>query len=240
MDTKQFGRAGVVAIAVILAVELWAQEASRLAPDEVIARMETRNDERQERLRSYISERRYAAENPRLHKKGEMLVELRYDSPASKSYRVLEKSGSGSVHSRVFKPLLETEVQQADPQAREATDISRRNYEFRYSHFDEQADAYVFEAVPRTQNKYLFRGLMWVNAKDFAVQKIDAEPAQRPSFWTRKTHFVRDYANYGDFWFPVRHRTEVELRLFGRSTMEIEYSHYSWQPAPPETTSVPK
>ncbi len=225
---------------ILVAVAGFAQEPPRLSPDEVIAKLEERNAERQDRLRSYVSDRHYAAENTRLHKKGDMLVELRYQAPATKSYRVLEKSGSGSVHSRVFMPLLNTEIEQADPQARESTDISRRNYEFKYLRFDEQANAYVFEAEPRTKNKYLFRGTMWVDAHDFAVQRVEGEPAQRPSFWTRKTHFVREYAKYGDFWFPSRHRTEVDLFLFGHSTMDIDYARYSWEPAPRQIISGPR
>ncbi len=218
-----------------------AQEPRRLTPEEVIARMEQRNADRQERIRSWVSQRRYSAANPRLHKSGYMAVEMRYDAPATKTYRVIEKGGSGSVHSRVFDPLLKTEVEQAGPEAREATDITRRNYEFTFLRFDERASAYVFEAEPRTNNKYLFRGEMWVDAADLAVERIEGEPAQRPSFWIRKTHFVREYAKYGDFWFPVRHRTEVEVRLLGPSTMEIDYAGYTWQPATHDqhSTSVP-
>jgi hypothetical protein len=221
---------GSIAALLALATLARAQALPRLAPDAVIVRLEQRNAERQERLRSYVSVRRYSANTPRLHKNGYMTVELRYDSPATKTYRVLEKGGSGSIHSRVFNPLLKTEVEQAGPQAREATDVTRHNYTFTFAYFDETAKAYVFDVAPLTANKYLFRGKMWVDAADFAVQRIDGEPAQRPSFWIKKTHFVREYAKYGDFWFPVRHRTQVDVRILGAATMDIDYSNYSWEP----------
>jgi hypothetical protein len=48
---------------------------------------------------------------------------------------------------------------------------------------------------------------------------------------------VHDYAKFGDFWFPVHNRTEVELRLFGRSTMGIDYFDYDWQPRPESARS---
>ncbi len=196
----------------------------------MIAKFEERNNAQQEQLRSYVSERRYAAANPRLHKAGYMVVELRYDAPETKTYRVVEKGGSGSIHKRVFEPLLQAEVAQAPQAAREAADISRRNYEFKFLSFDDTVGAYVFELKPRTQNKYLFRGKIWIDATDCALRRIEGEPAQRPSFWVRKTHFVREYAKFGDFWFPVSHRTRVDLLLFGASTMDIDYFSYSWVP----------
>lgn len=89
----------------------------------------------------------------------------------------------------------------------------------------------MFEAQPRTRSKYLFRGRLWVNPRSFAVQRIEGEPAQSPSFWVKRTHFVHEYSQFGDFWFPVRHSSEADLRLFGRSSLVIEYSDYVWQPA---------
>ncbi len=225
-------RRGIAAIAAVFAaVGTCAQNPPvRLVPEAVIAKFEERNAAQQQALRSYVSQRRYSAANPRLHKSGYMVVELRYEAPETKSYRVLEKGGSGSVHKRVFEPLLDTEVAQAPQVLREAAEMSRRNYEFKFANFDEPLRAYVFELKPRTQNKYLFRGKIWIDAADFAVRRIEGEPAQRPSFWVRKTHFVREYGKFGDFWLPISHRTQVDLLLLGASTMDIDYFDYSWLP----------
>ncbi len=223
----------IVGMALLLgaAAALCAQQTpARLDPEAVITKFEERNAAQQEALRSYVSQRRYAAANSRLHKDGYMVVELRYDAPETKTYRVLEKGGSRSIHTRVFDPLLQTEVAQAPQAQRTATEISRHNYDFKFAYFDEAAGSYVFEATPRTENKYLFRGRMWIDAADFGLRRIEGEPAQRPSFWVRNTHFVREYAKFGEFWFPVRHRTQVELRLLGASTMDIDYFEYFWLP----------
>ncbi len=199
-----------------------------LPPEEVIARLEERNAQRQQALQSYVSQRRYDAANPRLHRAGYAVVELQFQSPDTKTWRVLEKGGSGSIQSRVFVPLLNAEVESATPSGRAATEVSRQNFSFTFVNFDDAARAYVFDAEPRTNNKYLFRGRIWIDADDFAICRVEGEPAQRPSFWVKKTHFVREYAKFGVFWFPVRHRTQVELRLLGSSTMDIDYLHYRW------------
>lgn len=224
---------GWVLLASLLAFQSSAAQSTpaTLNSEEVIRRMEEHNTQRNQALRSYISERLYEAENPRLHRRGYILVELRYDAPESKSYRIVERGGSGSIHSRVFDPLLKAEVAATNRAAREASDVSGRNYIFTYSHFDEEARAYVFDAEPRTNNKYLFRGRVWVDANDFAVQRIEGEPAQRPSFWVRRTHFVRRYAKFGDFWFPVSLESDAEVRLIGHSKLAIDYFQYQWEPA---------
>ena len=205
--------------------------APQLKPEEVIIKLEERNAQRQDALRSYVSQRRYSAANPRLRREGYAVVEMRYQSPDTKAYRVVESGGSRSIRTRVFEPLLKAELESSTPAGRAATDISRSNFRFTFVRYDEAAHAYVFDAEPLTSNKYLFRGRIWIDAGDFAIQRIEGEPAQRPSFWVKKTHFVREYRKFDDFWFPVRHRTHVELRLLGPSTMDIDYFDYQWAPA---------
>jgi hypothetical protein len=65
-----------------------------------------------------------------------------------------------------------------------------------------------------------------VNAKDFAVCRIEAEPAQNPSFWIRQTEIHHAYLKIGDFWFPAENRSVSTLRLGGRATLTIEYGDY--------------
>jgi len=192
--------------------------------------MEQCNTQRLEALRSYQNRRRYFATNPRLRRKAYVVVEARFSAPDGKEFRVLERGGSRSVERRVFVPMLEIEQVNSRSPARESVDICRRNYAFDFREFDTTAHAYVFQVEPRTSNKYLFRGRIWVNADDFAIQRIEGELAQRPSFWVRRTHFVHEYAKFGIFWFPVRNQTDVNLRFFGRSTMGIDYFDYEWQP----------
>ncbi len=228
----------IAAILVLLSAAALAQTPA-LAPEDVILKLEERNAQRQLALQSYVSQRRYQAANSRLRRKGYAVVELQYQAPDTKTWHILEKGGSGSIHSRVFEPLLKAEVESATPSGRAATDVNRQNFTFRFVNFDEAARAYVFDAEPRTKNKYLFRGRIWIDGADFAIQRVEGEPAQRPSWWVKKTHFVREYAKFGDFWLPVRHRTQVELRLLGSSTMDIDYTDYRWAPMEPKPTAPP-
>jgi hypothetical protein len=116
------------------------------------------------------------------------------------------------------------------------TDIHRRNYDFAFLEFDAEAGANVFQAAPKAPDKRLFKGKVWIDEATCAVLRIEGEPAVSPSFWVKKTQFRHDYARVEGVWLPVRHHTEVQLRLFGRSTFDIEYVRYSFG-APAETAT---
>ena len=45
----------------------------------------------------------------------------------------------------------------------------------------------MLQVEPKTNSRLLYRGTIWVDADDFAVAKIEAEPAHNPSFWIRGT-----------------------------------------------------
>jgi hypothetical protein len=207
----------------------WGQPAvALLNRDEVISRMEQTNARRQETLESYRCQRRYMAENQRLHKKATLKLEMNYQHPDEKQFQILERNGSQSIINRVFFPMLESEQKNARLPARLAVDINRTNYRFTFIRYDSQRNAYQFEVSPLVANKYLFKGDVWIDPKTFGIMRIEGEPAQPVSFWVKRVHFIHEYDAFGDYYFPVKHRTQSELRIFGRSTVEIDYYDYRW------------
>jgi hypothetical protein len=80
---------------------------------------------------------------------------------------------------------------------------------------------------PKTQNKYLARGKIWVDAEDYAIIRVDGKPAKSPSFWVKSVHFVHDYDKFGAFWFPVLNHSVTDVRIFGATEMTIEYFDYA-------------
>ncbi|MBI2817227.1 MAG: hypothetical protein HYX72_09835 [Acidobacteria bacterium] len=203
-------------------------QAAALAPEEILVRMEQRFLQQVHALESYQDQRRYSVHHRLLGNSTYWLVAENYAAPGEKSFEVLERGGSGAVQKRVFARLLEVEKETARASVRPDVDLSRNNYEFKYLGFDQTANAYKFQASPRGANEYLLRGTIWVNAEDFAVQRIEGEPATRHSVLIKRVHFVHEFARFGDMWFPVRHRSETELRLFGTATLDIKYSDYRW------------
>jgi len=218
--------AGVLALFIAVAPALGQPASFRLGPEEVVAKMEESNAARQRKLPAYESVRTYVADNPRMHQHAEVTTEFRFDAPASKVSRVTQRSGSKIVQRLVIEPIISAEADSGSPNRRDSVEICRRNYVFTFTAFDEDARAFVFSVQPRRPGKYLFRGRLWIDAETFGIRRLEGEPARSPSFWVKRTHFVHEYGRFDDFWLPIRHRSDAELRLFGRSSLLIEYSGY--------------
>ncbi|HZD51352.1 MAG TPA: hypothetical protein VE178_21620, partial [Silvibacterium sp.] len=98
---------------------------------------------------------------------------------------------------------------------------------------------YVVDIVPRREEERLIQGRAWIDAQDYAVTRIEGEPAKDPSFWVRSVHFVQTYRKSGPLWFPVTTQSVTEVRVFGATTLTINYFDYAPnQPSAAETASA--
>lgn len=201
-----------------------------LSVDQVVNNLVRKDKERAQALRHYESTRVY-----RLSYRGfpgdreaEMTVEATYDSPSTKRFRLISQTGSKLIIDRVFKRLLESEKEAAEPEIHARTLLNRANYDIALTGFEssDKGSQYVLAVYPKTKSKYLYRGKVWVDATDFAVTRIDAEPAQNPSFWTKKSEIHHEYMKVQDFWLPRRNESISYIRLGGRATLTIEYDNY--------------
>ena len=200
-----------------------------LTADEVIRRVVDKNEERAKALESYSGLRSYHLECHCLsHKKADLVVRTNYQAPNKKEFTILSESGSGTVRDRVFKKLLEAEQESMREENQRRSAISPENYTFQLSEYQktDTDEFYVLEAQPRTKNKFLFRGRIWVDAKDFAITRVEGEPAVNPSWWTLKTNFTRSYQKIGDFWLPKSNESETRVRMFGTAVLSVEYHDY--------------
>ncbi len=201
-----------------------------LSVEQVVNNLVRRGMERERALGHYESTRIY-----RLSYRGfpgnrdaEMTVEATYDSPSTKRFQVISQTGSKLIVNRVFKRLLDSEKEAAEPEMHARTLLNRDNYDFALIGFEssDPGSQYVLAVYPKTRSKYLYRGKVWVDATDFAVTRIDAEPAQNPSFWTKKSEIHHEYMKVQDFWLPRRNESISDIRLGGRATLTIEYKDY--------------
>jgi hypothetical protein len=158
----------------------------------------------------------------------EMTVEATFDSPSTKEFKVVSESGSKLILNRVFKKLLESEKEAAQPAISAQTQLNRDNYNFELVGYEPSnaGGQYVLQVSPKSRNKYVYRGKVWVDGSDFAVTHLDVEPTQNPSFWTKKSEIHHEYRKVGAFWLPVRNESVSYIRLGGRATLTIEYKDY--------------
>ena len=209
-----------------------AQQATVFAPlsaDEVMRRVVQMNEHRANALESYSSIRTYHLECHCLsHKIADMIVRAEYEAPDKKVFTIMSESGSSTVRSRVFKKLLEAEQESMKEENQQRSAITPQNYTFQIIDYQKfgATEFYVLEARPLTKNKFLFRGRIWVDAKDFAIAQVEGEPAVNPSWWTVKTDFTRSYQKIGSFWLPKSNKSETKVRILGSAVLTIKYGEY--------------
>ena len=209
---------------------LAARASSQSLPtaDEVVSRMIERESQRQAALHNYSGFRRYILENERHHKRAEMLVRINCLDDGSKEFDTVSASGWGGARRHVFPRLLESEREASLPGNRNRSRITPDNYSFQMIGEEMAAGraAYVLAIAPKTENKYLIRGKVWVDADEYAIVRIEGEPAKNPSFWIKNIHFVHTYQKNGPLWLPASDRSITDARIFGPTEVTIDYFSY--------------
>ncbi len=201
-----------------------------LSLEQVLTNLEQRNAQRAAALEQFEGKRIYRMEYRGFpgDKDAEMVVKVTFQGPDSKQFTVVSETGSKFVIDHVFKKLLESEQDAFKADNRQAMALTRDNYNFQLAGYQPSSSGgqYVLNLLPKTKNKYLYRGTIWVDGKDFAVVRIEGEPAKNPSMWIKKTDIAHRYVKIDDFWLPAENRTESSTRLGGKATLSIEYQDY--------------
>jgi hypothetical protein len=161
-------------------------------------------------------------------KSATLVVTMTYRRPDEKKFCIVSESGSELLQGRVLKRLLEAEIEAMQEEQRRQTAMGPKNYEFRlvtYERTDDQG-FYILDVTPRIKNKFLFHGRIWVDGQDFAVARVEGEPAKNPSWWTKRNAIHVTYEKIGEFWLPARNETNTQVRIVGSSLLTIVYRDY--------------
>lgn len=213
------------------------KQSAPLSVNQVVDKLQQKNAQRAAALAEFNSTRIYRIQYNSLFGShdAEMVVKATYRAPDSKTFTVISQSGSRFVIDHVLKRLMESEQEYLNENNRQATEMDANNYKFRLAGYETTKDGaqYVLDLEPRSGNKFLYRGKIWVDAKDFAVVRMDGEPAKNPSLWIRKTEIHHRYIKVDDFWLPAENHTESLTRMGGRAVLSIEYKDYQITKASP-------
>jgi len=200
---------------------------------QIVTAMQDHNQARAAALKHFHSVRHYSVEYRGYSAKvaAQMEVDADYDMASGKSFHVVSASGSKLLIDKVLKRLLESET---DAQKQHSTDLTTANYSFKLAGQEDMAGrpAYILEVEPLADNKYLYRGKIWVDAADFALARIEAAPAKNPSFWISSTAIHHRYEKTGNFWLPAQNESDTNVRVGGKAVLRIDYGKYEVTPAP--------
>jgi hypothetical protein len=201
-----------------------------LSVDQVVANLVGKNLARTQALHAYNAKRIYRVDYRGFpsNRHAEMAVDVRYSAPGKKVFKIESTTGSKLIIDKVLKKLLEAEeeAQAADMQRRTALNSS--NYAFKMVGYETtpRGSIYVLAVEPRTSDKFLYRGRIWVDGGDFAVIRLQGEPAKNPSFWIKNSQIEQLYMKVNDFWLPKQNHSVTAIRLGGRAELTIDYSNY--------------
>lgn len=218
----------IVAGSVLFAFGQDAALAPNLSTETIVERLMTAHSRQVQQLQAVDVLRDYRVDYQGFGgtRHAEMQVVSSYVSPNKKDFRILSQSGSRFLLDHILSKLLESEK---DYQLDEAdSDLSPRNYEFQLLGMEQVAGnpAYVLQITPRRKAKYLCRGKVWVTTHDFAIVRLEGEPAKNPSFWVSHTQMANTYQKVGDYWLPVHKDATTDVRLGGKAVLAIDFSGY--------------
>lgn len=201
---------------------------SGLTGDLVIAKLLERNRQREARLERYSVPSTYRVKNDKGVVRAEVKVLLRYRAPDTKEFTIVAESGSGLIRSRVFKPLMEIEVETAAGHNRFDSSITPNNYNFTLLGEEDLdgAHCFVVQTTAKRADKYLFNGKVWIHAAEFAFVQVVGQPAKNPSVWIKRVEFARRYQKLKEFWLPLKNESITQVRMFGKNILTIDYDRY--------------
>jgi len=196
----------------------------------IVEKMQAANLLRAEALLGYSGRRVYKVDYHGFPsgRHAEMIVEAVYTSPTQKDFRIVSESGSKLLLQHVLYRLLDSEKEALQNANRKQTAMSTENYIFRFVDTEQgpEGKCYVLQVEPKTKNKFLYRGRIWVDAEDFAVARIEGRPAKSPSWWISSTEVHHRYSKVDRFWLPVHNESVTHVRVGGQAVLTIEYTDY--------------
>jgi hypothetical protein len=194
----------------------------------IVARLVAANQRRSRDLRGYHGRRFYHLDYRGFlgSHSAQMQVEAVYTAPDKKEFKVLSQSGPKVLINRVLLNLLDSEKEASLQQTHKQIELSPENYTFKFVGIQHSPDSYVLSVEPREKNKFLYSGKIWVDPVDFAVMRMEGEPAKTLSLWISRTTIEYAWTKIGEFWLPSSTKSVTQVRLGGTATLTIQYTDY--------------
>jgi len=213
-----------------------ADAALHPAAAEIVVRMLEMNRQRLAALEHYESERTYRVDYKGTggEHRAEMRVHAEYTGPDRKRLTVVGESGPKFLCDKVLRRLVESEREAGEQSNRTETTLGSENYaaELVGEETVAQADgagvrAWVLRVTPKVDNQFTYRGRVWVSEDDYAVVRVEGEPAKSPSWWINRARFDSRYVRRGEVWLPASNVSSSHVRIGGEATLTIDYGTYA-------------
>lgn len=209
-------------------LDLRGKDLPALPVDVLVDQMLAASARRATGLRGYRETRFYNLEYHGLFgaRQATMRVVASYVAPEQRNFTVISETGSKLLLNRVLLRLLDSEREAYLNEKQ--IELSPENYRFHALGLEpsDHNPCYVLEVQPRQENRFLYRGKIWLDAYEFALVRMEGQPAKSPSFWIRDTQIDSTWQKTEGFWFIRHSRSVSRVRMGGTATLNIDYTDY--------------
>jgi len=84
----------------------------------------------------------------------------------------------------------------------------------------------VIELTPKRNSPYLFKGTLWVDAKDYSIVQLKGTASKSPLFLTSAAQVTRQYMNVSGFPMATHAMAISNSSLLGQTVVKIDYKDY--------------
>jgi outer membrane lipoprotein-sorting protein len=144
----------------------------------------------------------------------QVVAQVSFVPPTAKEYTIVKSEGSDR-GTGIVRKVLDHEVTMATHA--DANEVSPANYDFTLIGHDiiDGHDCYLLGITPKREAVELVRGRAWVDAKTFAIRRIQGQTAKNPSFWIKNLNVTLNYAEVKGVWVQTSTQAVADVRIAG-------------------------
>ena len=141
------------------------------------------------------------------------------------TYEIEKAEGSSLIQTKVLIKALDAEKDASESATSKAQSaLTPANYEF--LEVSPMSGRMVrIDVRPRRKHMMLINGHLVVESDSADLVRIEGELSQRPSFWTRRVHVVREYDRIGGVHVPISMKSEADVLIVGSSQFSMDYKY---------------
>src|SRR5208283_930799 len=148
---------------------------------QILAELLTHNELRKTALADYSALRTYQVVDLKGKVHAEEIGRMEFHAPDKKTFVITSEKGSGLIRHLALNPLISSEIEAASGKEHHDSAIAPDNYSAALLG-EQQVGPYrcfVLQATPKRKDKYLFEGKLWIDVDDYAVVRIEGQPARK-------------------------------------------------------------
>ena len=146
------------------------------------------------------------------------------DAKQGLSYQITSEEGSETIRHHVLIAALNAEQKAVRGADAERMALTRENYDF-LGVSDDSGSVLRVGIRPRRKQAMLINGSVFLEGDTADLVRVEGEPAERPSFWTRHVRIVREYARLSGVRVPIAMHSTADVLIVGASDFSMTYRY---------------